>query len=813
MFDTDLTKNIHRIIRRWNGSTLVWDIGSYRETVNAVREEECRFGPLTSEALSVEARSIREQIAAGANLDTLLIPSFALVAEAIRRVLLLDPFDEQLVCGIVLHQGKLAEMQTGEGKTLAAVFPVVLNALNGSGVHILTFNDYLARRDAEWMGPVYRLLGLSVGFVQEGMSISERQSAYDRDITYLTAKEAGFDFLRDNCRCDKSHIVQRAFHYAVVDEADSILIDEARIPMIIAGASDEPEGELAAYARLSRRMRPERHFVFDAYCRKIILTDAGIDFAERELGCGDLFTDSGGPSLSRLYHALHAQYLLHRDIDYLVRGGEIALVDELTGRIAENRRWPEGLHAAVEAKEEVAVHSRGSVRSSITMHHFIALYPKFAAMTATAERAEEEFHDWYNLDTVIIPPHRKCIREDFPDKVYRTRPEKLRALLEEIASVHTTGRPILVGTRTVRESQELADELACRGIKCRILNAKDNAFEAAIVAEAGTFGAVTISTNMAGRGTDIRLGGSDGGDHERIAGLGGLYVIGTNRFESRRIDDQLRGRAGRQGDPGSSRFFISLEDDLFVKYRIRELIPPKHVVTASDGRIENPYVNNEVNRLQRIIEGQNGDIKFTLGKYGVLLERQRGIVASYRRGILITDPVPEPLLKDACGAIDDMTSLRVLTETATLRRILLLAALDRAWSSYLADMADLRDGIRFRRFGGQDPLHIFNSLAIERFATVIADAEAAAAGQLERLTVDEADRLLHALNQRADPSTTWTYLVSDNPFEDNPDLQMSGNMGYSVFAGLLWPLTALMLMMKRKNASSRGRGGAERGSE
>ncbi len=804
MSENNLSRTIHRTIRRWNGSTLAWDMEGYRGTVHAVREELNRLGTLTLDQFSAQAESLREKINSGVDADTLLIPAFALVAEAVRYVLHLDPFDEQLICGIVLHQGKLAEMQTGEGKTLAAVFPVVLNALCGKGVHVLTFNDYLARRDAEWMGPIYRLLGLSVGFIEQGMSIAERQSAYNQDVVYLTAKEAGFDFLRDTCRYDTSHIVQRPFHYAIVDEADSILIDEARIPMIIAGTTDETAELCAPFARLVRTMQRDQHFSFDAYGRKIFLTDEGIDFAEKELTCKDLFSATESNPFPRLYHALHAEYLLHRNVDYLVRDHQIALIDELTGRIAENRRWPEGLHAAVEAKEGCPVHPRGEVRNSITMHYFLAHYPKFAGMTATAERADEEFHDWYNLDTVIIPPHRKCIRNDYPDRIYRTRREKNRALIEEIKRVHAAGRPILVGTRTVRESQEIADSLSLQGINCRVLNAKDNAHEASIVAEAGAVGAVTISTNMAGRGTDIKLGGSNGENRERVAMIGGLYVIGTNRFESRRIDDQLRGRAGRQGDPGSSRFFISLEDDLFVKYRIGELLPKRFVGVGDDGVIENAYVNNEVNRLQRIIEGQNGDIKNTLGKYTVLIEQQREIVASHRRRILAAASASELISTTAPQMADKCIEHFGPKRAVKLYRLLLLRAIDRCWSAYLADMADLRDGIHFRRFGRQDPLYTFNSLAIERFETVLPEAHEAAVQELEKILADTSNQDFQTIEDKHTASATWTYLVSDNPFEDNPDLQLSGNMGYSIVAGLLWPLTMLMLFMKRKRRKNEG---------
>jgi preprotein translocase subunit SecA len=791
-------QKIHRTIRRWNGSKLEWDCTPYRATVEAIRGEAGRFAALNDGDLSASASSFRDQVRSGTNPDLLLVPVFALVKEAVRRILHLNTFDEQLICGIVLHQGKLAELQTGEGKTLAAVFPAVLNALDGKGVHILTFNDYLAGRDTQWMGPVYRLLGLTVGTIRQGLTIAERQAAYGCDITYLTAREAGFDFLRDGCCTEQSLQVQRNFNFAIVDEADSILIDEARIPMVVAAPSNTPNDTLVHLAALVREMRADTHFTFDQYQRKICLTDGGADLAEKKLGCGNLYAESGGDTLCRLYHALHAEYLLHRDVDYLVRGKRIELIDELTGRVAENRRWPDALHAAVEAKEGCPVQPRGSVRGEITMRHFIARYPKLSAMTATAERAEEEFFDWYRLATVVIPPHRSCIRNDFPDRIFRTRDDKQQALVAEIIAVNATGRPILVGTRTVRESEELSAQLTGCGIACKVLNANNDAQEAAIIANAGTFGAVTISTNMAGRGTDIRLGGADGHDYQRIASLGGLYVIGTNRFESRRIDDQLRGRAGRQGDPGSSRFFISLEDDLFVKYRIGELIPKRYCTTLPGGCIENAYVNNEVNRLQRIIEGQNGDIRETLAKYSVLAGQQRAIIAAYRYGVLSSENIPDIFLEKAVARTNEIRSRRGSAAAGSICRILLLHELDSAWSAYLADMADVRDGIHFRRFGNQDPLHVYNSLAIERFAAVIPETEKTAVTVLNALNEHEIDLILRSGAAEGHPSATWTYLVSDNPFEERPDILMSGSAGFSAAAGLLWPILAVMVFMRRR---------------
>ncbi|MBN1757910.1 MAG: accessory Sec system translocase SecA2 [Chitinispirillaceae bacterium] len=788
MTDTTFATALRRHIRRLNGSTLEWDISEYRETVDAVRRRHDSFVTLSDDALAARMEGYRERIRSGEEPDTLLVPVFALTIEAIRRELRVEPFDEQIVCGIILHRGKCAQMRTGEGKTLAAVFPAVLNALTGKGVHILTFNDYLARRDARWMGPVYRRLGITVGFVQESMSTQERRDAYRRDVTCLTAKEAGFDYLRDHCSYDELHTVHREFNFAIVDEADSVLIDEARIPLVIATASGEADNGLSRYATLARQMQPDRHFTFDMYGRKLSLTDEGADFAERDLACGDLYAPGSGIALVRLYHALHAQYLLHPNVDYLVRGNRIELIDELTGRVPENRRWPDGLQGAVEAKEGCPVQPRGAVRNTLAMHHFLALYPKLAGMTATAESAEEELHKQYGLDTVLVPPHRPCIRTDEPDLVFRTEQEKQSALVDEIATVHATGRPVLVGTRTVRESEELAARLRDAGIGCRILNAKDNEYEAAIIAEAGGIGAVTISTNMAGRGTDIRPGGSDETDRERVAARGGLYVIGTNRFESRRIDDQLRGRSGRQGDPGSSRFFISLEDKLFVKYRIADLIPGRFITADDRGVVGNRYVLNEVDRCQRIIEGQNSDIKLTLARYTSLIEQQRRIVATYREKRLKSNGLPEPFsaVVETGGDHDPGRA------TVSRCRNLLLATLDRHWSRYLADMADIRDGIHLRRFGRQDPLFEFNAIAIEHFAALISNAEQEAVAEYLSWKEESApdDPPLH-------PSATWTYMVSDNPFEDDPDMQLFGNTGYSLFAGILWPFTMLILLLKK----------------
>jgi preprotein translocase subunit SecA len=691
-------------------------------------------------------------------------------------------------------------MQTGEGKTLTAVFPAYLNALAGRGVHVLTFNDYLARRDAQWMGPVYEFLGLTVGFIQEGMNTAERKKAYGADITYCTAKEAGFDFLRDSLCYDAKNIAHRDFIFAIVDEADSILIDEARVPLIIAGNQDvfgdkqEKDRKLNDMAALVRTLEEKKDWEFDDYVRNIHLTENGIKRAELLLKCGNLYEEENFEVLAMLSYALHAEYLLRRDEDYIVRNGKAELVDEFTGRVADKRRWPDGLQAAVEAKENLNVQSKGIVLNSITLQHFIQLYPKLCGMTATAQRAEEEFRNFYNLRVVVVPPHKPCVRKDLHDVVFRFRKQKHEALQAEIMAVHATKRPVLVGTRTVEESAALAGALQKQGVVCEVLNAKRDEFEAQIIAQAGRPGAITISTNMAGRGTDIRLGGADETEKKQVADFGGLYVIGTNKHESQRIDNQLRGRAGRQGDPGSSRFFISLEDDLFVKYRLNELLPAKYTGAELGGPIDNPVVQSEINRLQRIIEGQNSEIKMTLFRYSILVEQQRKMFFEKRRVILqgvwaqdfFRQRSPEQWSR-LCAKLGES---RLAAECTALA----LFHYDKHWSRYLAEMTELREGIHLRRMAGQDPLYEFQKLSIHIFEIMQKRIEIDMIKSFDGITENTADMTAAGIKA---PSATWTYLINDNPFDPMLEIQLKGNIGLSAWAGLLWPLTALYFLVRR----------------
>ena len=464
---------------------------------------------------------LRRQARAGASLDTLLPDCFALVRETARRVLGQRPYDVQMLAGIALHRGKLVEMQTGEGKTLAAVAPVALNALSGHGVHVLTYNDYLARRDAAWMGPIYERLGLSVAHVEEGLSTAERQRAYRSDVIYLTVKEAGFDYLRDGLCFDRDLQVHRPFHLALVDEADSILVDEARIPLVIAGTLEDKGIDLERLADLARRLQRGVDYDTDEYAYNISLTERGGHRAEEILGCGNLFAAESVRLQAEVRNALHAEALLRRDVDYIVRGGRIELVDELTGRVAEDRQWPDGLQAALEAKEGLARQPEGKIFGSITVQHFLRKYPRLCGMTATARPAAVELAEVYGLEVVPVATHRPCVRVDHPDVIHVSRQTKGRALLAEIAKTHATGRPVLVGTVSVEESERLAADLERTGIACRVLNARNDAEEAEIVAAAGAPGAVTISTNMAGRGTDIRLGGADESRREAVVALAG----------------------------------------------------------------------------------------------------------------------------------------------------------------------------------------------------------------------------------------------------------------------------------------------------
>jgi preprotein translocase subunit SecA len=537
-----------------------------------------------------------------------LLEVIAVTAVVAARLLGLGMFDVQLQGALALASGKIAEMQTGEGKTLAAVPAIAWYAKQRQGVHVMTANDYLARRDAGWMRGIYEFLGLSVGCIQQNMAKEERQRAYQCDVTYATANEVGFDYLRDQLALFPSDQVHRRFAAAVIDEADSLLIDEARVPLVIAGGESDQDSLPNVVDRVTRTFRQSHHYTVEEYGRNVALTEAGIQAVESAFACENLFVEKNLALLTAVQDSLHAHALLRRGIDYLVKDGVVESVDEFKGRIVPDRRWPAGLHTAIEAKEGVALKMQGTILGSITLQRLIALYPRVCGMTGTAATQAEEFRAIYGLEVAVIPTNRPKVRIDHPDVLFPTKREKELAVIEEIRRAHRTGQPVLIGTASVAESERLSAYTV--DIPHRVLNADNEEAEADIIARAGEADAVTISTNMAGRGTDIRLG-------EGVAALGGLYVIGTNKHESRRIDNQLRGRAGRQGDPGVSRFFVSLEDDLMIKYG-----------TSDSNSRPDP------DHIQRVVEGQNLDVRRLLHQYSGEIEAQRQGVQKYRQDVL-----------------------------------------------------------------------------------------------------------------------------------------------------------------------------------
>jgi preprotein translocase subunit SecA len=777
-------------LHRLQGSTVRFDLTSYASALGAIADLESACRELSDQEVLERSRALRAR--SGDPRDVLRPPLFALAREASRRALGQRPFDEQLVAALALDDGNVIEMLTGEGKTLTAVMPAALNAFADRGAHVLTFNDYLARRDAEWMGPVYRLLGLSVGYVQQGMGPRERRAAYEADVTYVTAKEAGFDHLRDLLVMDPADLVHRPFHFALVDEADSLMIDEARVPLVIAGSVDRDPSLTPRLAALVASLTPGVHFDTDEYGRDIELTEAGIEHVERALGCGGLHSAENITVLTELNCALHARVLLRRDVDYIVRGGRIEIVDEFTGRVMADRHWPDGLQAALEAKEGLERRPDGRILGSMTLQRFLRGYSRLCGMTGTARDSAAELRQSYGLDVVVIPTHQPMVRIDRDDLIFTDREAKERAIVEEIRRAHATGRPVLVGTATVTESERVAEQLAAAGVRCEVLNAKNDAEEAPIVARAGALGAVTISTNMAGRGTDIRLGGDSEADHDRVAALGGLYVIGTNRHESGRVDLQLRGRAGRQGDPGESRFFVSLEDELLVRYGIHCLIPQRFAPAKADGPIESPVVRREVARAQRIIEGQNFEIRRTLARYADVVEAQHRRVMERRQAMLTGEESPdmwqqEPERRAALVAAAGERAVVSAERTVTL------GCIDRAWRDHLALCADVREGIHLVRLGGQDPLTRFTSDAIQSFSRIDEVVDAAVLEALPKVRAAGAVLDLTGTGIKG-PSSTWTYLVNDDPFKNRIGAMLTGPGGATVAiysAAVMMPLLIL----------------------
>jgi len=763
---------IEYILRKVVGTKNDRELKRYSFILEEVNKLESDMISLSDEQLRAKTPYFKEKIASGISVDHILAEAFAVAREASRRTLMMRPFDVQVIGGIVLHEGKIAEMKTGEGKTLAATMPLYLNALEGKGSHVVTVNDYLAKRDAQWMGPIYKFLGLSVGVIVHGMNDDERRNAYNADITYGTNNEFGFDYLRDNMKFNLDDYVQREFNYAIVDEVDSILIDEARTPLIISGPSEESTDKYYKINQIIPRLKKEKDYTVDEKSRTVVLTEEGVARVEELLNVSNLYEPKNIEIIHHVNQALKAHTLFKRDVDYLVKDGQVVIVDEFTGRVMPGRRYSDGLHQALEAKERVKIERENQTLASIAFQNYFRMYKKLAGMTGTADTEAEEFKKIYNLDVVVVPTNMPMIREDHNDLIYKTEKEKIKAVIEEVKALNKQKRPVLIGTISIEKSELLSKYLTRAGIKHHVLNAKNHEKEAEIVAQAGQPGMVTISTNMAGRGTDIRLG-------EGVAEAGGLHILGTERHESRRIDNQLRGRSGRQGDAGSSRFYLSLEDDLlriFGAERISAIMD--RIGIEEDQPIEHKYISRAIENAQKRVEGQNFDIRKHLLDYDDVMNRQRKVIYEQRKKVLrgedlwkdVNEMVEEVVdglllefldekvhsedwnikgLEDALYkqfnlklnlsneklySVEDVKNFilnsihKLLAEKEEdfgkelmgyLMKVIMLQVIDIHWKEHLLAMDHLREGIGLRGYGQKDPIREYQREGYEMFMEMV----------------------------------------------------------------------------------------------
>lgn len=760
------------------GSYLTTDLSYLQPTLQRIRYHYDQISSLDDTRLQDIAHRLRQRALNGTGLDLLLPETYALIKIAFIRRLGLHPYAVQLLAAIALHDRRMVEMQTGEGKTLAAVFPVCLHALTGRGAHVLTFNDYLARRDAQWMGPVYAFLGLTVAYINEAQTAAERKEAYRADVTYATAKAIGFDYLRSGIALSTEEQLLRPFHFALIDEADAILIDEARHPLVLAGNVFPSALDFHQVARFVSTLAEDQDLDFDDYRTNVFLTEHGVRKAEKFFQCSNLYAQENEDLHVAVNLALQARFLLRKDVDYIVVEDEVKLVDEFTGRVIEDRKWRDGLQTAVEAKEGLAIKSEGNILNAVTLQHLLQKYPRLAGMTATAQASAEEFATFYGLTTVVIPPNRPCCREDLPDLIFTNRAAKERALLEEIKKIHATGQPLLIGTLSVKESEELAGRLRAEKIDCQVLNARNDESEAAVIARAGCSGAVTISTNMAGRGTDIVLGCGNPDDREKVISLGGLYVIGTNRHESLRIDQQLRGRAGRQGDVGRSRFFISFEDELLVKYKFKEILPKRLRKIQSDEAVHNKRIAKFIRITQRIIESRFFDMRKALYEFSNFMEKQRLVLQKEREAILEGDFA---MYERISRMIED-EALR-----GKIRRLILLLY-DRYWAIHLDFLTQTREGIYIVQLGGQNPLREFRRMADEHYREILSALDKEIPEKVS-FVIDHPEIDLSELGLQR-PDATWTYIVHDNPFGNQLALMLLDNSNIGFTAD---PISAIAL--------------------
>jgi len=691
----------------------------------------------------------------------------AIAREAAERTTALRPFDVQLLGALRMLAGDVVEMATGEGKTLSGAIAAAGYALAGRHVHVVTINDYLARRDAEWMGPLIEAMGLTVGWITADSTAAERRAAYECDVTYASVNEIGFDVLRDQLVTDVADLVSPNPDVALIDEADSVLVDEALVPLVLAGTTHRETPKLEI-VRLVGDLVPGQDFDTDSDSRNVHLTETGAQKIERALGGIDLYAEEHvGTTLTEVNVALHAHVLLQRDVHYIVRDGAVQLINSSRGRIAALQRWPDGLQAAVEAKEGIETTETGEVLDTITVQALINRYPTVCGMTGTALAAGEQLRQFYKLGVSPIPPNTPNVREDEADRVYITAAAKNDAIIDHIIEVHATGQPILVGTHDVAESEELHERLLRRGVPAVVLNAKNDEEEARVIAEAGKLGAVTVSTQMAGRGTDIRLGGSDAddqsADHQEVAELGGLHVVGTGRHRTERLDNQLRGRAGRQGDPGSSVFFSSWEDDVVAAHLDTGKLPTECDET---GRITSPKAAALLDHAQRVAEGRLLDVHANTWRYNQLIAQQRAIIVERRNTLLSTATARDELEERSPERYRQLADKVSDDELERICRDIMLFHLDRGWADHLAYLSDIRESIHLRALGRQNPLDEFHRMAVDAFGNLAADAIEAAQQTFETANVLTDEQGLD-LSKLARPTSTWTYMVHDNPLNDD----------------------------------------------
>jgi len=774
------------------GSKNERELKRLQPVVEAVNSLEAGIQALTDEQLRQQTIRFRERLDNGEPLDDLIPEAFATVREASLRTLNMRHFDVQLIGGVVLHMGKIAEMKTGEGKTLVATLPAYLNALPQKGVHVVTVNDYLATRDTEWMGQIYRFLGLSVGTILHGLDDAERKDAYNCDITYGTNNEFGFDYLRDNMKFEQESLVQPELNFAIVDEVDSILIDEARTPLIISGPTEKSTHLYYQVNSVIPGLKRDVDYSIDEKARSVTLTEEGVSRAEKIIKVDNLYDPKYIDLLHHINQALRAHTLFKRDVDYIVKNGEVIIVDEFTGRLMPGRRYSEGLHQALEAKENVKIENENQTLATITFQNYFRMFKKLAGMTGTADTEAAEFKKIYDLDVVVIPTHKPMVRDDYPDVIYKTKREKYEAALDEIEELHERGQPVLVGTISIDVSEGLSKRLKKRGIPHSVLNAKNHEKEAEIVAQAGQRGAVTISTNMAGRGTDIVLG-------EGVTDLGGLHILGTERHESRRIDNQLRGRSGRQGDPGSSRFYLALEDDLLRIFGGERITGIMERLGMEEGEpIEHGLISKAIENAQSKVEAHNFDIRKHLLEYDDVMNQQREVIYQQRRetlgdndlGPAIEDMIldlcenivaeyanhdrhPEdwdlqglddaifkqfnmrmPLSPDSLEGLDSESLPQWLFEAVSdrykarehaigeaefrqLERFIMLQTVDSLWKDHLLSMDHLKEGIGLRGYAQQNPLIVYKKEGFEMFQDMIDRVKEETVGILFRIQLAE----------------------------------------------------------------------------